>query len=289
MAHVVESVATNSTDNSTTCVIAKPTGLAVGNLMVASLVCQALTASAITTLSGWTSAVSQTSSRAGGVSIQFKVATSDDVAESDFTFTAAVAGGFSGAIIRLSNNRTSSIVGVTDGYAANTVDSATLSTTVSITPAFNESFVVMAVTGRSTAFDGTTRTISGYNTTPTITFTELFDYSDIGNNPRQGGSAYGTQTTAAELTQYGAVFSVSRTDHLACLATFYPVTNASGSNALSSTDTITFTQAGIANASGANTLTETDTVGFTQGGRATSPDVWVDQTKTDGTWTDQPK
>ena len=289
MAHVVESVAINSTDNSTTNTIAKPTGLAVGNLMVASLVCQTTTASAITTLSGWTSAVSQTSSGAGGVSIQFKVATSDDVAESDFTFTAATAGEFSGGIIRLSNNRTSSIIGVTDGYAANSVDSATLSTTVSITPAFNESFVVMAVAGRSTGSDLVTRTISGYNTTPTLTFTELFDFFETGSNPRQGGSAYGTQTTAAELTQYGAVFSVSRTDHLACLATFYPVTNVTGSNVLSSTDTTTFTQGGTANASGANTLTETDTVGFTQGGRGTSPQPWVGKTRTSGTWTDQTK
>jgi hypothetical protein len=71
-------------------VIAKPTGLAVGDLMVAGIWADrdGGSSAAISTLSGWTSQISlNTGSGNGAISVQTKVADSGDVAASDFTFT----------------------------------------------------------------------------------------------------------------------------------------------------------------------------------------------------------
>ena len=289
MAFVVESTSTNTADNSTTVAITKPSGVTSGELMVAILSVQAIGVSTIATLSGWTSAVNQTSTRTGGVSIQYKVA--GDSEPANYTFTASAAGEFSGAIVRLSGNAPSDFLVGTDGYTANSVNSATISDTASITPVYDGSFVIMNFVGRGASSDFTTRTIDGYNTTPAITFTELYDVSEPGSNPRQAGAAYGIQTTAAEITQYGAEFSVSRADHLASIAVFHPPTSFTGSNNVTSTTTTTFSPSDVlVDVNGVtNTLTETTSETFAQSGRGEAPQQWSNEAKPSTTWNNEPK
>jgi hypothetical protein len=101
----VSSVARNTI--STTLTITKPTGLAVGDLMVAHLVRSDNDQNSRTwSLSGWTSAVdtqgNDTGTSSSGMAALHKIADSGDVAASNFTFTVSSAADFlAGAIYRI--------------------------------------------------------------------------------------------------------------------------------------------------------------------------------------------
>lgn len=91
MAIVYETHTSATVDNSGSLVINKPTGLAVGDLMVAGIWGDrdGGTSAVPDTLSGWTSVRNlNTGSSNGFLSVQTKIADSGDVAASNFTFTA---------------------------------------------------------------------------------------------------------------------------------------------------------------------------------------------------------
>lgn len=81
----------------TSVTITKPSGLAVGDLMIAQIQTNA-SSGAITVPSGWTLIDSTTSWR---INMYYKVAVSDDVSAADFTWTTANSAVISGGIVRI--------------------------------------------------------------------------------------------------------------------------------------------------------------------------------------------
>jgi hypothetical protein len=72
--------------NSTTCVIAKPAGLTVGDLMIAQVVSKS-SGTAVTAPSGWTQIRQDVSGTSVRSALFWKIATSSDTSATDFTFT----------------------------------------------------------------------------------------------------------------------------------------------------------------------------------------------------------
>ena len=295
---VVESVsAVASTLNTGTVTLVKPAGLTAGELLIATLSSfsgdGSNDASTIETRSGWT--VVQSTKHASGIinNIQYKVADSGDVAASDFVFTSNIAGGSGntlvGQIIRASGQNTSTFLGASGVYTNTSANSASFVGTLTsyATPA--DGALVVAQISTEWSSGGTQRSF----TSQAVSGASLTEGYDLSSNDGSGGiaasSAYGIQATAAAISEWTATINVSSNEHFGQIAIFLPPVNASATNTLVETDTTTFTQAGTNDGIIGNVLTETDAFGFTQTGRGLSPQPWVDQTKTSGTWTDQTK
>lgn len=142
MAIVLESTSATAIASGASVVITKPTGLTVGDLMLAFITSPARSgppsANGIA-CSGWTFIVNQDYSASATTiyyAVAYKVADSSDVAASNFTFTHATYGLYmGGAILRLSG------YGLTDDTAVISSTSASPATVTSnITPAWANSF-----------------------------------------------------------------------------------------------------------------------------------------------------
>lgn len=283
MAFVVESTATKTFTAGTTAVITKPTGLAVGDLLVAQLGAVS-TGAAITytTLAGWSLAAN-----GGGsdytTSIQYKIADSGDVAASNFTFTCTSASHTCGSLLRVSGPRPTSVLAEAEGDTLASGGTTAISFSAALTPFVANSLVVTALMGAAT--DGT-GTISGFTSTPSITFTEVLDTS-VDNSTRDPifGSAYGLYTGTADITAYGATLSGSKDQHYGVIASFTPLVNASGSNALLSADADVFVPAASSGTLGTNALLSADADLFTPTAKGTSPTQWSPASKPSTTWT----
>lgn len=290
MSIVVQSVGTLASSTTSSITINKPTGLAVGDLMVAVMGAHGTTTSSGTTystLAGWTSALGANYNNRVAFSVQYRYADAGDVAASNFTFSLSNTSfpSCTGQILRCTGMVPSGFnpLGTTDSETQLVVNSATLSGTLSsYTPAANGALVIMQVGAYNT---NNSRTVSGYDTTASgITFTELFDVGSGSSTTAMYSSAYGIQTTAAALTAYTATWSAAVVDHYAQFVVFLPVVNASGSNTLATAVASSFVQSGTCDTIGNNTLVTTLTQSFTQGGQGTSPTQWSNESKPSTTW-----
>lgn len=245
MAIVVESSSSNtgSALGSTGLAINKPTGLAVGDLMIAAFVATENGSISSVSCTGWTSIVTKVNTQVGGgvwfftTATFYKVADSSDVAASTFIFKSSSSNtnGFYGGIVRLSGASTFQLTAID---AANSNASSTaLSLSTSLTPTVNNSLLVMIILGASTSASATT--VSGYTIDGTNpTWTEAFDITgSLPANPRVTLSlATATQATATAITTSSATFSGSLTAHYAALVKVAPIVNASISpNVISTT------------------------------------------------------
>jgi len=294
MAIVVESVsAVVSVSAAATVTITKPTGLAVGDLMIATLSAFAGDGSGsgdINLKSVWTAASTTTFLPELANSIQYKIADSADVAASNFAFTKSTStDNFSGQLIRASGHNTLNPLGFADTYVNDTAESATFAGTLdSYTPGSDGALVVIQVNGVWST-GSTARTVSDY-TTSGVTHTEGIDtYTSDGSGGAFVASAYGIQTTAAAITTYGATISTSTPDHYGQIAIFIPPVNASGTNTLVTTTSTTSTQSGTNDGIVGNTLATATSEAFTQSGTGTSPTTWTNESKNTSTWANEEK
>lgn len=291
MAITVQSVSAVATVSSTdTVTITKPTGLAVGDLLVAVLAGYAGDGSGVGDInikSGWTDAETNKLAETAN-SIQYKIADAADVAAANFSFTkTAATDSFVGQLIRASGQNTFSPLGSSQNYSNNTAESASFSGTMSsYTPGADGALVIIQVNGEWQA-GGTIRTVSDYAAT-NVSFTEGID---TGGSDGSGGatvaSAYGIQSTNAALTGYTATFSTSTNDHYGQIVVFIPPVPASGSNDLATGTSTTFTQTGTADGIGGNTLATATTTAFTQGGYGAAPTQWTNEDLPSTTWTNE--
>ncbi len=175
MAVAFESFANISvTLNQTSITIAKPTGLAAGDLMVAFLAILDA-ASTIDVTSGWTdSGVGELNGSSLGTTFRgrvlYKVADSSDAAASNFTFT--LTGGntdfVGGSIHRISGQNANQPIDVKVGFF--TTDSATPSLATGLTPSYANELYLFC-----TAWTGGTGISSQAIATDNPTWTEDFD------------------------------------------------------------------------------------------------------------------
>jgi len=203
MAAVVESTSTNSATSSTTVVITKPTGLAVGDMMISAVSAYGGSVT-VNTLSGWTSANNESYSN-GATKIQWKVADSGDVAASNFTFTSDFSASLiGGSIMRVTGLPSTSPVDNSDSQNYNSTDTATISFSTSLAVSNNGFLIVMALAAHQAASNvGSIGTYVIGGSSPT--WTELHEISlDSGTNDPIFGAAYAIQSTAATISSYGA-------------------------------------------------------------------------------------
>lgn len=176
MAVTYQSSQTTSYASGTTVVVTKPTGLAVGDLMVACIQALGITAHTDITCSGWTTETGNTSLDAA---ILKKVADSSDVAASNFTFDLAGTYISGGAITRITTASST----WTTGTIFNAGATSTPTFTTGITPATTDSLMLMFVVGVG---NGGVETSSAYAiTTNNPSWTEAYD---IGINSTSDGT-----------------------------------------------------------------------------------------------------
>lgn len=224
MAFAVASVGTSG-GYGTSAIITKPTGLAVGELMIALIESNAGVTPTINTLAGWT-LVATRSRTNGSVSMQYKIADAGDVAASNFTFTDTSGSRVGGAILRVTGNTPTGSLDTSDNDFNNAASSATISFTTTVSPTYNGSLLV-AVFGASGGGGGIGSIGSYVASDGSLSWTEAFEQAaDAGSTDPIGGGAYAIQSTKTALTTYGATLSFSQTAHAGIIAVFTPAISA---------------------------------------------------------------
>lgn len=292
MSIVVESVSATATASATTnLTVTKPTGVAVGDLLVVMLATYAADGSGggevFNQLSGWTREIALDQGSDLAFTLQWKYADSGDVSASNYTFsTGATADQLLGRMIRCSGEAPLNALQHTNTYSNASANSATLSASTTHTPRVTGSLVVIFAGGTFTT-GSTIRTFSGQVVNATA-LTEAFD--DGGSDGSGGASvsaAYGIYSSVSEITSYGATINTSTPGHYGAIAVFTPPVNASGTNTLVTTTTTAFNQTGICDGIAGNTLATATSQAFTQGGKGTAPTQWTNEPATTTTWTNE--
>ena len=275
MAIVVESTSNGSTTSSTTLTITKPSGVQVGDFLVAMLGVYA-SSPTISTASGWTLLTTQTCTN-GLTSLQYKVADSGDVSASNYSWTCASDILNSGSILRISGVSGVSPLSQFDSDVNNTAAGADFNFTTSITPNNNGSLLLISLHGNDNNSDAA-HTMSGYFVTgssPTWVETHDFGVNTSGTADPQNAGAYALLATATALTAYGATSSGACDNQAGIFAVVAPRTDATGENTLVEADAVSLAQTGTADTVGTNTLVEATAEVFSQSGEDTVPSVWT--------------
>ncbi len=183
--------------NSATCVIVKPVGLTVGDLMIAQVVGMSAGAQTHATPAGWTK-IRQDGTNQPASSLFWKIADGVDVAAADFTFTVTGATSSRGAIVAFYNTNPSAPINANNGQ----LNASTLTvTSPGITPSEANCMLLLFC-----AY-GNDDTFSGYAiATDNPSWTERYDLPsnltfDLGlavaTAPRPETSATGNGTATA--------------------------------------------------------------------------------------------
>lgn len=272
MAIAYESVAVTAYQSSSTLVINKPTGLAVGDLMVS--VVSGNTATGFTPPSGWTELVDDGTTTPTAVA--YKVATSGDVAASDFTWSCGSATDSGGCIIRISGATT--IIANTSPQNDNA--NGTHTWEAPITPSATDSMLLMVVS-TPTSFAA-----SGYAiVTSNPTWTELMDENTTSPDIMLA-VAYAIRPQVTSTGNFSATLSSGTVDAVGYLISIVPVINATVSPTVLTVEAVLNSPAlGIAlqiDPLSLNTVLNSPTVS------SPTPD-WTNTDKSNSSWTNTPK
>lgn len=196
------------TSPATSVVITKPTGLAVGDLMVAILAKSDdinAGSSDIETASGWTyRGEEKFQSDEAELNVQTKVADSSDVAASNFTFTADEPCLLGGAILRISNFGRFDVIEFDESGGTTTI-----SYTATATPLRPDSLIITAFANTGAA----TEAASAYTSTPSITFTERLDQQNTAaDDDPHLAIATGNYSGTSQITAYGCTLTTASND-----------------------------------------------------------------------------
>ena len=209
---VQTSAQTSSNTNASSVVITKPTGLAVGDLMVAfvGFMHTGSSGQSVSTPSGWTS-LQQVNENRVVFAAYYKVADSADVAASNFTFSFSTTVDQSGgSILRIDNFVSSNIIGTSEVDSETSPADAVISHTAASTPLSANTLYLLGF-GYGNRSTGAAFTASSYTITPSVTLTEAVDTS-----VQEGGGAglafgiavaYGSIERTSQITEYGVTLS----------------------------------------------------------------------------------
>jgi len=281
MAVAVATTASNTITGNTSLTITKPTGLAVGDGLVAVIYSYS-TVGGITTINtpaGWEATQDVANSAASDnhrVAAFVKVADSSDVAASNFTFTTTDTVNIYGVILRTTGSRTDDIYGVGASFSNDSAVSTSTYTGLSVTPAQDTVLLVAAhaVAQNENWYDSTSPVISGTNPTWTKQFNSNVD---VFTAP----VATTTEITSFSITNTGAGGS----DTVGILFAIYGQQDASATLSLTSTTNTAITPAGSAGARTTVGLTTTTNTKLDPVGRASSPTKWTNEPDVTTTWT----
>lgn len=280
----VEAMATGSSSTA----ITKPTGLSVGDLMVATVL-SSRTVTAVTSPSGWTQ-IGGTDVFYGGnthAALFYKYATSGDVAATDFTFSVSGLSNpqaLGGVMYRITGAvDTDPLIQVNDGGVEVNQTTTEFTNTAVIQ---SEQSIVLFVAAQN---DGTTNpTTSNYYVTggDNPTFTERIEYLNTADE-ESISIADATYESNSAITAYGYDAPASIQNQQGFLFIIYSQQDATGTNTLTTTTSESFTQAGTCDGVTGNLLAESDSETFAQDGQATSPQQWTEPTRSSNDWTNK--
>jgi len=255
--------------------LAKPSGLAVGDIMIGILSTATFgTGGAVSAASGFATVASQTVTSNGYLDMYVfsKRATPDDVAASTFNF-----GGGKGALYRLSDaaGNSGEIVGkITEG--------ADLSDTI---PTIAENVIIF--------FQGNSNNASQSDTLTSVTLTGgtnptwTIDYNgtQAGHSVGVAHGSYPSTTTITELTG-----DLSQSDDdIKGYVLLRSTAGAAGTNTLLAVSPSYFSQAGRGDTNASADFIEVQPYLPTQSGRGETPTVWTPEVKPLATWVDKQK
>jgi len=281
---VVSTFSSAGLNSAAAIVLTKPTGLAVGDLMVAYIT-GILTAHTLTTPTGWTLQHTIIPSSQTTFACFTKVATSGDVAASNFSFARSTTGGIGGMIIRVTDVASLSPVAY-QALTTNTTSSATKAFTTAGTPLSVNSVVLVCFSIND--FSGTANT---YTSTPSKTFTEVDERTwAVGGVDPVISAASANAGTVAEITQFVVTLSASTgVNSTGSMLIISGAFDQAGTNALLSVSPTQFAQSANAGTTGTNTLLAVSPTMLDQSGRGETPTVWTPEVKTPATWTPEIK
>lgn len=276
MAVAVQSSATTAWASADSVVITKPTGVAVGDLLIAQIAVDGGSARSITAPSGWTAITQVNQDVEIGVAVFWKIATSTEVSASNFTFTVNSASFLAGGMVRITGHNPNVPIWTSAGDDAANVQNPTFTNT--ITPAVANSMLFMFIGGRNT---GGSALASYAIVTSNPTWTEQWDVN-AGGTGYSMGMAYAlrSQTTATGDSSVSAA-SASGASDWACLMLAVPE---SKDVTLSDTMTLTDTMKSDLTCNISDTMTLTDTVLAALGKQwrnlTKNVEDWINQDKT---------
>ena len=288
MAVAFESVATG-TGTAGSLTITKPTGLAVGDFMVAHLVSNySSTGSAGSTWAtpaGWTSLFNTAPDSQLFISVKWKLADSADVAAANFTFTndTGLGADNGGALYRISGAST-----IVDNNFANTINSNYASiTNTGLTPSYANSFMLILVGSEGNGSSGW----GSYSiATDNPTWTERHDFLVAATTVRVAGATASRPETSATgtVTAVPANTGTGTSDASIAIVALYPPTNASATpdsiNLVSSLPAHSITTTATASPSSINLVGSVPAHTIT-----TKDNPWSSPSKPSTPWTNTPK
>jgi len=264
-----------ATSNSPGLTLTKPTGLTVGDLLVAGITISGFSSPVITAPAGWTTTDTKTLSNDARTSIFQKVAESSDVAASDFSFTATA--NTTGPTVAGFMTRISGF-GIQSGFVTAAGSGTTLSTGA-MTPTRTNNLMLIITASASTG-DLTPPNSSGYQiVSNNPTWTERADVG-IGSNSYMATIAVAT-ASRPEITSTGAAsFTLSESKNLSVsLLSLGPVVSGS---ITPETKVNIYALNPIPKTGLDIIVTEPDEV-------ISNPAIWVNDTKPSTTWTNEQK
>lgn len=263
-----------SSTSSTSCTPGKPTGLAVGDLMVAQFATK--DSSTLSAPVGWTQVIQTGTGPTHAVF--WKVADSSDVAASTFTFSSSATTNMYCIIGRYTNARVTTPIDKSN--SANSIGTAVTVTTV--TPTYTNEFLVFFI---STTTDGTTG--SGYaivNNNPT--WTEQYDNKSttqislsMANASRPQNTATGNWTaTLSGSVQWSAIIiTIAPIADAIASGTTAIATTTAGHAAVTTSSTVSGTSAHATAVANTATVTAGKNPSWTNSSK--NPSTWTNQTK----------
>lgn len=191
MAVTLESSSSTTFATATTTVVTKPTGLAVGDLMIAQYTYN--NPAAVHTLpSGWTS-IRNAQTNNTYQNVAYKIADSTDVAATNFTFTTSSSLKQAAGIVRISGFTQGQPI-TQSNFEENDLSATNPVFATTITP-FADSMLLMLI---ATSASGATYTSpSAYSVvTSNPTWTEIWDFANNTGNNMGMAAAYGVRTAS---------------------------------------------------------------------------------------------
>lgn len=269
MAVTVASHNTAYSASGTSLVITKPTGLAVGDLMLAGI--RHDNGDGITLPSDWT-LLSSTFNPFNNVAVHYKYATSGDVAASNFTWTLASSTVSAGGIIRVTG--ASPLIGsaILAGAATNT---ATPSFATGVTPTRSDSLIVIFLFAMTNSNDAN----GGYAiaTSNPALWTEQYDVA-MGSDENMT-CAWAVRPETTSTGAWSATGGTGTSDYNSFLVSINETLTSTV------TESTTLTEVYLNNIA----MTKAETSTLTEVWDVDDPTIWTNQTKNSSSWTNQTK
>lgn len=254
--------------------ITKPSGVAVGNLLVTYL---GGTQTNVTTLSGWTLLTTQISSSGNCQGkVYWKIADSGDVSATDYTWVGITSDLTTGCMVRIDGQHSTNPVAVfaKDGAPVNTTTPAF---NITVTPGNANSVLLYFISSYDAS---TSSTASGYNVaTSNPSWTEIFDNTvDVGV-AFQASAAYATRPEVTATGNAGVTMTNTQDEFTGIMVVVKPSIVSTSTETESVVDTLV---RGVT-----KTLSETESVVDTL--TKTKQRDWDNQSKSASTWTNETK